>query len=94
MKVPNFKNAACEGLGSDNFFMPDKDSNEVNNYDETLLARICSNCVEKEECFEYAINHVRYGWWGGTSERTRIKLRKKLGIQLKGDTGLSIHDKS
>jgi WhiB family redox-sensing transcriptional regulator len=46
--------------------------------DSTMVAKsICQNCGVKDPCLEYAlINDVRYGVWGGLSERQRRRLRR------------------
>ncbi|MDR2748322.1 MAG: WhiB family transcriptional regulator [Bifidobacteriaceae bacterium] len=38
--------------------------------------KVCTNCVVKSECLAYAIeNDVRFGIWGGKSERERRKIK-------------------
>ena len=45
----------------------------------TLWAkRVCRMCTVKSECLEYALEHeIRYGIWGGMSERERRVLRRQ-----------------
>jgi WhiB family redox-sensing transcriptional regulator len=44
------------------------------------LRAICNSCPVKVECLDYAL-HVRViGFWGGTSEIERRRLRHKLRI--------------
>jgi len=59
------------------FFTEDKSSTFG---EENLLKRTCEACVVKSECLDYALNHAVLGWWGGTSELQRKRLRKKLSI--------------
>jgi len=41
--------------------------------------RICQGCDVRAECLEYALAHdERFGIWGGTSERERRKLKKRV----------------
>jgi hypothetical protein len=43
---------------------------------------ICSGCSIKYECLSYSLYHEAFGIWGGTTERERKTLRRKLNIQL------------
>jgi WhiB family transcriptional regulator, redox-sensing transcriptional regulator len=37
--------------------------------------RLCSECVVRESCLEYALeNSIQHGVWGGTSERARRRI--------------------
>lgn len=37
--------------------------------------RVCRNCKVRAECLEYALEHgIRFGVWGGLSERERRRL--------------------
>lgn len=41
--------------------------------------RICNSCDVKKECLEYSLqNNERFGIWGGTAEKERRKLNRKL----------------
>jgi WhiB family redox-sensing transcriptional regulator len=62
--------AACEGVDPDLFF-PERG-------DDTSGAKaVCRECPVREDCLEYALaNGIRYGIWGGTSERERKRLRR------------------
>ena len=55
-------------------FFPEKGGSTIE------AKRICARCPVEIECLEYAlVNDERFGVWGGTSERTRLKLRKRTG---------------
>lgn len=39
--------------------------------------RICQGCEVRDECLEYALaNGIRFGIWGGFSERERRKIKQ------------------
>lgn len=37
--------------------------------------RICSACPVVEDCLQYAVEHNEQGIWGGTSAKTRQRMR-------------------
>lgn len=69
--------ANCIGVDVDMFFTQEKTKQYA---EPELLKRICDNCVVKVDCFEYALTHAVNGWWGGTSDMQRIRMRKAKGI--------------
>jgi WhiB family redox-sensing transcriptional regulator len=73
--------ANCKGLDTNDFFVEDGSKRYDN---EQILARICSRCKVKTQCFEYALHNNVTGYWGGTTEKTRRTMRQKLGIIAKG----------
>ncbi len=43
---------------------------------------VCVGCVVVEQCLHYALsNGIKYGVWGGKSERQRRILRRELSIK-------------
>ena len=40
--------------------------------------RICATCKVQAACLEYALAGDLFGWWAGTSERARRRLRKGI----------------
>src|SRR5437764_1248345 len=37
---------------------------------------ICDACPVRRDCLDYAVRHrIRFGMWGGLSERARVRLR-------------------
>jgi hypothetical protein len=46
------------------------------------LARVCETCPVLAECFNYAVHHEEWGFWGGTTRNERIRLRHQYKIRL------------
>ncbi len=45
----------------------------------TEAKRICRLCEVEAECLEYALaNNERFGIWGGTTERERRRLKRRV----------------
>ncbi len=60
---------ACRGSGVN--FHPDR--GEV-----TTARQVCADCTVRGECLEFAIlNECDDGYWGGTSARERVRLRRQ-----------------
>jgi len=71
------RQANCLGVHPDLFF-PERGSS-------TREAKeVCSNCVVKHECLEFALrNGEKFGIWGGMSERERRRLRRSRAQQAR-----------
>lgn len=69
--------ANCIGIDVDMFFTEEGSSTFK---EESFLKRTCAACPVKSECLDYALNHAVLGWWGGTSEGQRKRLRRQLNI--------------
>ena len=74
----NFTDSAnCIGIDV-NMFFTEEGSGTFQ--EENFLKRTCAACLVKSECLDYALHHAVLGWWGGTSEIQRKRLRKQLNI--------------
>lgn len=73
-----FENEAnCASTDPEIFFAKDRGG-----YDHMpALKKICGACHAKDECLDYAVRHSVLGYWGNTSEKQRVAIRKKLGIK-------------
>jgi predicted peroxiredoxin len=69
--------ANCVGIDVDMFFTVEGSRTFA---EENLLKATCNNCTVKAACLDYALRHAVLGWWGGTSELQRKRLRKQLNI--------------
>lgn len=63
----------CAETDPDSFF-PEKGQ-------PTMPAKkVCARCPVAAECLEYALREdIRFGVWGGMSEKQRIEIRKQRG---------------
>jgi WhiB family redox-sensing transcriptional regulator len=62
--------AACVGVDGDVFF-PDKGGTA------TAAKAICAGCAVRVECLDYAVRWgIRFGVWGGMTERERRQLTR------------------
>jgi len=51
-----------------------------------VARRICSDCVVKGPCLEYALlNRIDHGVWGGTSERERRRIARRRRLSATVD---------
>lgn len=71
--------ANCLGVDPDLFF-PERGAS-------TREAKaVCSRCVVRTECLEYALNNAeKFGIWGGLSERERRRIRKLRAQQRRNE---------
>ncbi len=78
MSQPRFGGEAyfgrnCLGVDAELFFPEGSDSPE----ESERAKAVCSGCVVRDACLEYAIvNVIRQGVWGGTSEKERRRIRR------------------
>lgn len=78
----NFKwqnDAACKDMSLVSYepFYPNRGRSA-----EKDTGNICNSCPVKDQCLDHALKYEKYGYWGGTNARQRIKMRKDLGIEL------------
>jgi WhiB family redox-sensing transcriptional regulator len=63
--------AACRDADPEQFFS----SAEA---DMAAAVKICLGCAVREECLDWALDtRVRYGIWGGTTERERRRMARR-----------------
>jgi hypothetical protein len=65
------KSAACREVPVSVFFPGEGYRGK---YEEA--APICASCSVQLECLDWALDHEYHGYWGGTSERQRVRIRR------------------
>ena len=72
-RPPWMRHGACVDSHPDLFF-PDEKSTAA--YDDARA--VCAVCVVRVACLEYALaRHERFGMWGGTTPRERLRLARQ-----------------
>lgn len=71
--------AACTHLDP-NLFYP----NRGQAIDAKVVAA-CDRCPVRPACLGWALRREHHGYWAGTSERGRRRMRRALGIQIEED---------
>lgn len=69
--------SACSGLTS--LFFPGKGE-----MDTAMQAKaVCATCPVIDPCLMFAVtNYEKHGIWGGTNEKERRVIRKRLGLAV------------
>lgn len=80
MNFPDLTRGLCREVGLEIFF-PEREDNFRESYRAARL--ICSGCVVKQECLQWAIHHEDHGMWGGTTPKDRREIRKRKNIILR-----------
>jgi WhiB family redox-sensing transcriptional regulator len=73
----NTEQANCTSLDPELFFPVGEMKKEL----AATLKRICFNCPIMDNCLEYALHVKVSGYWAGTNERERERLRKMFNIE-------------
>jgi hypothetical protein len=72
----NTEQANCTSLDPELFFPAGEMKHDV----ARTLKKICMNCPIMDDCLEYALHVKVSGYWAGTNEIDRDKLRKFFHI--------------
>ena len=83
--LPRFEEAKCAEIEDKDLFFPDGRTQEAERLHQ--LRTICSSCIHRMECLEYALEkQIPYGFWGGKSatERADQKIAKDKNFAFKG----------
>lgn len=72
---------ACHDIDPSVFFPPEKGHASLN----APAIRICGSCHYQMKCLHYALDHkIDEGVWGGTTGRSRIRIRRALRLANEG----------
>lgn len=70
--------AACKGTDVELFFLPHNSRGDDKRRRLAAAKAICSGCVVRAECLEYAVRTEQpFGVWGGLSEEERQRLSRR-----------------
>jgi len=72
-KTKWYELAACKNMDT-NIFFPDIGDNSYN----PLAIATCSDCPVKDPCLQDALTRDEKGYWGGTTQADRVRLRKTI----------------
>jgi len=78
------KDANCKGMDTRLFYPKQGESIEQ------ALVDACDSCPVRKECLNHALHWEHYGYWAGTSEKERKRLRKTLKISSRRPESLWI----
>ena len=78
--------AICRGIEVGRFYPSENEPIDPE------LSALCSTCPVQQKCLNHAILYEQYGYWGGTTERQRVTIRKQSGIVCNRPE--SLHTKS
>lgn len=74
--LPYLATANCRGIDTDQFFTNGKTYPNM----ETIQT-VCARCNVQADCLDYALHVQVSGYWGGTTEQEREKIREEFGIK-------------
>jgi len=64
------RDANCMGTDTEDWFIE-----KGEDYNSDILKRVCRSCPVAAECLNYAVKYRMQGYWAGTTEQQRRKLR-------------------
>jgi WhiB family redox-sensing transcriptional regulator len=66
-----YDRAACKGTDPESFFVEDRGCDYTN-----VVKTICKSCPVKNECLNFAVKYRMQGYWGGSTEQERRRMRR------------------
>ena len=75
---PKFRTTpSCQGTNTEMWFIEGLRGSYQN---EVMLKRICKGCPVQDQCLDYALKNAVIGYWAGTTEQIRKRMRKRKNI--------------
>jgi WhiB family transcriptional regulator, redox-sensing transcriptional regulator len=72
------ESAACRDMNSARFYSPTGERGEARRRREDHAREICDGCPVRTDCARFALaNGEEHGFWGGMTDRERIKLLRR-----------------
>lgn len=79
---PKFRTTpSCQGTNTEMWFIEGLRGSYQN---EVMLKRICKGCPVQDQCLDYALKNAVIGYWAGTTEQIRKRIRKRKNIIFRG----------
>ena len=85
----DFKDPSCRDIGTDLFFPPEGPEGNFRSTKQedpeilSMIKRLCSQCVERKNCLEWALHNENYGTWAGYSSQELNRIRRERKIIVK-----------
>lgn len=74
MTYPKFTGTEpCTQVGWEHFYLRDGSTGWTN---LNQMRSLCAGCDMQVDCLEYALTNEHYGFWAGTTEKERERIRK------------------
>lgn len=83
--------ARCRGMDPELFFPAGEDSPHWTGAVDERAVAACRACDVRADCLDWALRHERHGYWAGTSERQRRRLRRQLAITVADPPDPTLH---
>lgn len=85
-EMPKFPEANCRDMINPDIFFPETKHHEAKSL--PIVRIICSDCIHRKECLEYANAHqITHGIWGGLSPEERGVIQVKPVKQKRSFAG-------
>ena len=66
-----YDDAACKGSDPESFFAETRGGDYIK-----AVKKICQGCTVQSECLNFAVKYRMQGYWGGTTEQQRRRMRR------------------
>ncbi|WP_194909324.1 WhiB family transcriptional regulator [Catenulispora rubra] len=85
------ESAACRHANPSVFYSPPGERGEARRRRENRAREICDGCPVRVECARFALSiGEEHGFWGGMTDRERIKVLRRPRVAARGSSGKRI----